>query len=101
MNTNLKQKKKYFPKFIKKMKEQLEHGGNRYNLPERNDKEMTDLVCELAGNDWILGNIVKYAGEYRNMRYEQNLYKIAVYAFILWLKEQNEFNKGKDLGEKK
>jgi hypothetical protein len=80
------------------MKEGIVCGGNRYALSE--DKEMTDLVCELAGNEWILGNIVKYAGEYKNERYEHDLVKIATYAFLLWIKDQGTFNTNSDEGEK-
>jgi len=98
MNTSLKVKKKYLPQFLKEIKKQLLCGGERYALSE--DKEMTDLVCELVGNDWILGNIIKYCGEYKNTRLTQNLFKIATYSFILYLRDFEVLNKGKDKGEK-
>ena len=98
MNTSLKIKQKYLPGFLKEIEKQLTSGGNRYALSE--NKEMTDLVCEVAGNEWILGNIVKYVGEYKNTKQIQNLYKIATYAFILYLRDYEVLNRGKDEGEK-
>lgn len=77
--------------FLVACKSQWEGGGKRYALEE--DKEYTDLVCEIAGNIWIGGNIVKYAGEIFNYKQfnealpEVDFFKIAVYAFIWWLKE--------------
>jgi len=78
-------------KFFEACKSQWEGGGKRYALEE--DKEYTDLVCETAGNIWIGGNIIKYAGEIFNYKTlhellpEVDFFKIAVYAFIWWLKE--------------
>ena len=78
-------------KFLEACKSQWEGGGKRYALEE--DKEYTDLVCEIAGNIWIGGNIIKYAGEIYNYKKlnetlpEVDFFKIAVYAFIYWLKE--------------
>jgi len=78
-------------KFLEACKSQWEGGGKRYALEE--DKEYTDLVCEVAGNIWIGGNIVKYAGEIFNYKKlgeklpEVDFFKIAVYSFIWWLKE--------------
>ena len=96
MNTNLKIKKLLLPKFIKAIKHQLLSGGDRYRL--NNEKEMTDLICEAVGNDWIIGNILKYALEYTNTKLEQDLFKIATYAFILWLRDYEHWCK-KDRGE--
>ena len=99
MNTSVPIKKKFLPQFLKKIEEQLLCGGGRYALTK--DKEMTDLVCELAGNDWILGNIVKYCGEYKNTKQVQDLYKISTYAFILYLRDYEVLDLGKDRGENK
>jgi hypothetical protein len=97
MNTSLKAKKKYLPEFTKKMWEGLTCGGTRYALTE--DKEMTDLIVELVGSDWIVGNIIKYAAEYKNCRTKHCLYKIANYAFILSLIDKERLEEG-DEGEK-
>lgn len=102
MNTSIKLKRKLWPEFVKHCESQWCQGGERYALTE--DKEFTDLVCEVAGNEWILGNIVKYVGEIVNAKKfgdkvpEVDLFKIAVYAFIYWLKEQGNFT-DRDKGE--
>lgn len=78
-------------------------GGKRYQLSR--DKEFTDLVCEVAGTDWIGGNIVKYVGEIINARkngekpQEVNFFKIAVYAFLWWLKHFDAGFSKRDKGE--
>jgi len=98
MNTSLEMKKEMWPKFVKACESQWICGGDRYRLAE--DKEFTDLVCEAAGNQWIGGNIIKYAGEIinTNPKCEVNYFKIAVYAFIWWLKDQENLTK-RDKGE--
>jgi len=105
MNTSLKQKEQYWPEFIKACESQWKLGGTRYALS--NDKEFTDLVCEIGGKQgdtWILQNIVKYIGEILNTKKyygvipEVNLFKIAVYAFLYWLKRHGEFS-SEDKGE--
>ena len=98
MNTSIELKKKLWSKFIKSCESQWMVGGDRYRLSK--DKEFTDLVCEVAGNQWIGGNIVKYVGEIINTepRPEANFLKIAVYAFLWWIKEQENMT-DRDKGE--
>ena len=98
MNTGIKQKQGFWPEFIKLCEEQWKVGGERYALSE--DKEFADLVCEAAGNNWIGGNIIKYVGEIINTepKPEVNFPKIAVWAFIWWLKEKGNLSK-RDRGE--
>jgi len=102
VNTSLTQKIEKWPEFVAACKSQWECGGTRYALTE--DKEFTDLVCEAAGNEWIAGTIIKYCGEVINTRRadedvpEVNFFKIAVYAFIWWLKEQENLTQ-RDKGE--
>lgn len=80
-----------FDEFMKACESQWRTGGKRYALSE--DKEFTDLVCEIAGNKWIGGNILKYSGEIENYKKfegkvpEVNFLKMSVYTFIWWLKE--------------
>ena len=99
MNTNLALKKALWPRFVEKCEKQIESGGKRYALTDR--KEATDLICEAVGNEWIIGNIIKYLLEFKNdpMKIEQNFYKIAVWAFILWIREQENLT-AEDKGEK-
>ena len=80
-----------FNRFVAACESQWRIGGKRYAYGE--DKEWTDVVCEIVGNSWIGGNILKYVGEIDNYKKlgellpEVNFYKVAVYIFIWWLKE--------------
>lgn len=80
-----------FDKYVKACESQWRTAGKRYALEE--DKEFTDLICEVVGNEWIGGNILKYAGEITNsdkfdgVLPEVDFFKIGVYSFIWWLKE--------------
>jgi len=90
INTDVKTKRENWPKFEQMIRNQFEHGGDKYALPGQQDKEVTDLVCEVSpgktGFDWILQTIVKYCGRYINFQREKDLLKIATYAYIAWLK---------------
>ena len=89
-NIDVKTKLEYFDKFTEFIKNQLEHGGVKYALEYQPNKEATDWICELVpgttGIDWILGDIAKYISRYKNFLREKDLFKIATYAFIIWLK---------------
>ena len=93
-----------FKEFIAACESQWKCGGDRYALEK--DKEFTDLVCEIAGNIWIGGNIIKYAGEIWNSKrhgegiVEVNFFKIAVYSYIWWLKEEKHPTTGIELKKK-
>lgn len=103
MNTSIKLKKAYWPQFVKACESQWKGGGDRYALEAVPDKEFTDLVTE-AVPDWIYGTIIKYCGEIINAKKngepipEVDFFKIAVYAFIAWLKEQENLT-DRDKGE--
>jgi hypothetical protein len=104
MNTSISKKEKLWSEFIKACESQWKCGGERYALKNVPDKEFTDLVTEAVGNQWVGGNIIKYVGEIINTKDfsgkvpEVNFFKIAVYAFIWWLKEY-ENREGRDRGE--
>jgi len=87
-NTSLKEKTDNFDNFVQLIRNQFDHGGDKYQLAD--DKEMTDLVCELVpgdtGVDWVLGTCVKYLGRFKNFQREKDLLKIATYMYICWLK---------------
>lgn len=88
-NTSLKEKQEYFNQFMTLIKNQFDHGGDKYQLSPT--KEMTDLVCELVpgdtGVDWVLGTMLKYLGRFKNFEREKDLLKIATYCYIAWLKK--------------
>lgn len=106
MNTSVNQKKHWWPIFIEACRSQWIGGGKRYALTD--DKEFTDLVCEAGGpngDNWILQNIIKYCGEIMNAKrwgekpQEVNYFKIAVYAFIAWIKQIDGGFTQRDKGE--
>lgn len=88
VDTNLPVKRENFAKFADLIKNQIDHGGDKYASSEQ--KEFTDLICEAfpgeSGVDWVLGTCLKYLGRYRNFGREKDLLKIAAYCYILWLK---------------
>lgn len=98
MNTSIEQKTKLWPKFVAACESQWKGGGNRYALGQ--DKEFTDLICEVVGNEFCGSQIMKHTGEIINSspKPEVGFYKIAVWAFIWWLKEQENLTK-RDKGE--
>lgn len=102
-NTDIETKQKYWPKFAEFIENQFKFGGKKYQLS--NGKEITDWVCELSpgktGADWVIQTICKYGGRFINLQLEQDIFKIATYAFIMWLKmgfhlkdEHDEDNRG-------
>ena len=99
MNTNAALLHALWPKFIEKCEQQILSGEVRYHLTER--RSVTDMICDVAGNIWIGGTIVKYVGENRNARplLEQNFYKIVAYDFLWWVREQENLT-AEDKGEK-
>jgi len=74
-------------------------GGNRYRLRNDNDKEFTDIICETV-KDFCGGQILKHVGELinSNPKPEVGFFKIAVWAFIWWIKEQENLTQ-RDKGE--
>jgi len=86
-NTNLEVKKKYFDKFANLLRNQFEHGGDKYKVSDAIDEDMeiTDMVCRKfpgeTGIDWILGTIDKYTGRYKNFQREKDLLKIATFSY--------------------
>jgi len=88
MNTSIKQKKELWPEFVDACKAQWECGGERYALSD--NKEFTDLICEAVGNSFCASQILKHTGELlnENPKPKVGFHKIAVWAFLWWLKEQ-------------
>ena len=89
-STNIRLKEKYFPLFSALVKEQLEKGAKKYAGNE--DAEWTDVICSVAGSQWILGTILKYVGRIANgdSRAKEDIVKIATYAYLYWLKMFSE-----------
>jgi len=87
-DTNLETKQKYIETFFNLIRNQNNHGGEKYKLSDT--KEFTDVICECFGGesgvDWVLGTMMKYLGRYKNFGREKDLLKVAQYCYILWLK---------------
>jgi hypothetical protein len=90
MFTTPEVKKKYWPIFAQMIKNQFWHGGDKYKLDGFEDREATDIISSVFGGkteeDWMLGTMMKYIFRYKQFRREKDLFKIATYCFILWLK---------------
>lgn len=99
-NTDVKTKRDNWPKFEKMIRNQFEHGGEKYALEGQSDKESTDWICELSpgktGIDWIILTICKYAARFLNFKREKDLLKIATYCYIAWLKMGYHLNEEHD-----
>lgn len=103
-STNIEQKRKHFPEFVELIKNQFNHGGDKYK--STSVKEFTDVICDAfpgeSGVDWVLGTCMKYLGRYKNFGREKDLLKVATYMYILWLKggfhllEQHDEDTNKD-----
>ena len=102
-NTSIEVKRANYEQFIQLVKNQFDHGGDKYKL--NNDKEFTDQICEtfpgVSGVDWVLGTMMKYLGRYKNFGREKDLLKVACYCYILWLKGGFHLNEKHDEDVKK
>jgi len=87
-NTSLREKQENFDKFFELIRNQINHGGDKYKADEK--KEFADIICETfpgeSGVDYILSTMMKYLGRYKNFGREKDLLKITAYAYMLWLK---------------
>lgn len=104
INTNLKTKQANFAKFYQLIKNQFDHGGDKYAHDD--EKEWTDVICEFSpgecGTDWVLQTCLKYLKRFQKFQREKDLLKVAAYMYIVWLKhgfhlrkEHDEDTKGK------
>lgn len=84
-------KAKYWSMFAELIENQFRHGGAKYSIMGRNDKEYTDLVCEASpgktGVDWVMQTIIKYTGRFLSFQREKDLLKMATFCYIAWLKK--------------
>jgi predicted translin family RNA/ssDNA-binding protein len=86
-NTNLTVKKEQFSNFFGKIEEQLTYGGTKYaNFnPLFPDKEATDFIVDCYP-EFVESTMMKYLLRFKMQKREEDLFKIATYAYILWLK---------------
>jgi len=86
MDTNIKVKEKFKEEFFENVWQRLIRGREKYKIALDDTKEVTDVAAEIEP-DFMLGDIIKYTGEYKNTRKPKCLFDIAGFAFIKWLKD--------------
>lgn len=104
--TGIEQKRENWSKFETIIKDQFEHGGDKYIFDK--NMEATDVICQMSsgktGFDWVLQTITKYAFRFLIFKRERDLIKIATYAYIAWLKGgfhlQNKHDKDTSINKK-
>lgn len=88
LGTTVKVKRENVEVFFRLIKNQFEHGGEKYAGDD--NREFTDLICDAfpgdSGVDWVLGTMMKYLGRFKHFRREKDLLKVATYCYIIWLK---------------
>lgn len=82
--TTVREKEAHWNAFTKLVKHQWEYGGEKYAATD--EREMTDLLCEMFGDNGLLWTMGKYLGRFKNLGRERDLLKLACYCYILWLK---------------
>jgi hypothetical protein len=73
-----------FSDFAKLIRDQFEYGGKKYAFSK--EKEVTDILTDNFGKNWLLGTIAKYTFRIKNLKRERDILKIATYSMIIWLK---------------
>ena len=90
-NTTVETKREHWTTFSNLIANQFNHGGDKYKLEGFEDREATDLICQLwekPGDElkWLLKTIMKYVFRLRTQNREKDWLKIATYCYIGWLK---------------
>ena len=71
-------------RFFGAINRQFAYGGVKY--AQTKEKEATDCLFDDFGKNWLFGTLAKYCKRFGNLKREKDLFKIACYCFILWLK---------------
>lgn len=87
MDTSTKVKEKYFLIFWREVGKRIKKGRGKYKIDYNPDKEITDLADELVPN-FMLGDVVKYLGEYLNTKDEKDLFDACGMIYICWLRNK-------------
>jgi hypothetical protein len=73
-------------KFLNLVEDQFKYGGKKYQLQGVSTRESTDVLFDTHGMTWLFGTCHKYCFRYSNLQRERDLFKIATYMFLTWLK---------------
>lgn len=82
-DTNIEIKRKNFETFVELIKEQFETGGKKYAHGDK--REATDIICEVYGLEWRLGEMTKRLYRFKNTQHEYDMLKLACEAYLVWL----------------
>jgi len=87
MDTNIKTKEKYYQEWCDLVWGRLVKGGKvKYKIAGNPNREVTDVAADIEP-DFMLGDMIKYIGEYKNTRKPKCLFDNAGFSFIKWLKD--------------
>jgi hypothetical protein len=78
-------------RFFGAIHRQFAYGGVKY--AQTKEKEATDCLFDDFGKNWLFGTLAKYCKRFGNLKREKDLFKIACYCFILWLKRGYHLDK--------
>lgn len=86
-NTNIELKEEFFNEFCEQIRKQFRYGGKKYAAinPDIPDKESTDYIVDVYP-EFVEATIMKYLLRFKTQKREEDLFKIATYCYILWLK---------------
>lgn len=86
-NTNVELKLEKFNEWCRCIQDQFVYGGKKYAAinPDMPDKESTDYICDVFP-EFVEATMMKYLLRFKTQKREEDLFKIATYCYILWLK---------------
>jgi len=87
---NIPQKLFRFEEFTELMKKLALQGTEKYSGAEAHKKETIDIIPDILGEEgylnFVLGDFIKRVFRFKNQRRESDLVKIALWAYLLWMR---------------
>ena len=87
---NVPQKLVRFEDFAEMMKKLALQGTEKYSGAEAHKKETIDIIPEVLGEEgyinFVLGDLLKRIIRFKNQRRERDLVKMALWAYLLWMR---------------
>jgi hypothetical protein len=84
------QKLVQFEEFAELMKKLALQGTEKYSGAEAHKKENIDIIPEVLGEEgyinFVLGDLLKRIIRFKNQRRERDLVKMALWAYLLWMR---------------
>ena len=86
--SDIPQKLTGFDQFVEEMKEVIVQGTDKFTGSEADKWETIDVIPLVLGEVgflcFVLGDILKRVFRYKNQRRSRDLFKIAVWCYLLW-----------------